>query len=93
MIELVDNLLKAYEVSIKELDWMTEETRIQALDKLSKFTVKIGYPDDWKDYSALNIDAKDLVGNFRAYSLWTYQQALNLLLLHACHLLNLHDHL
>ncbi len=77
MIELVDNLLKAYEVSIKELDWMTEETRIQALDKLSKFTVKIGYPDDWKDYSALNIDAKDLVGNFRAYSLWTYQQALN----------------
>ena len=77
MIELVDNLLKAYEVSIKELDWMTEETRIQALDKLSKFTVKIGYPDDWKDYSALNIDAKDLVGNFRAYSLWTYQRALN----------------
>ena len=77
MIELVDNLLKAYEVSIKELDWMTEETRIQALDKLSKFTVKIGYPDDWKDYSALNIDAKDLVGNFRAYSLWTYQQALD----------------
>ena len=77
MVELVDNLLKAYEVSIKDLDWMTEETRIQALDKLSKFTVKIGYPDNWKDYSALDVDAKDLVGNMRASSLWTYQQALD----------------
>ncbi|MBT0586610.1 M13 family metallopeptidase [Alteromonas oceanisediminis] len=66
MTELVDNLLLAYEQSIKELDWMTEETRVQALDKLSKFTVKIGYPDKWKDYSALSVDAKDLFGNIKA---------------------------
>lgn len=77
MVELVDNLIKAYEVSINELDWMTDETRVQALDKLSKFTVKIGYPDQWKDYSQLNIDAKDYVGNRRAAAEWAYQQELN----------------
>jgi len=65
MKELVANLIKAYEVSIKELDWMGEETRVQALDKLSKFTPKIGYPDVWRDYSALTIDAKDLFGNLQ----------------------------
>jgi putative endopeptidase len=62
---MVDNLLQAYEISIKELDWMTDETRIQALDKLSKFTVKIGYPDKWKDYSALQVSDNDLFGNMR----------------------------
>jgi putative endopeptidase len=62
---MVDNLLKAYEVSIKDLEWMTDETRVQALDKLSKFTVKIGYPDKWKDYSALQVSATDLFGNMR----------------------------
>ena len=77
MVELVDNLLKAYEVSINELDWMTEETRVQALDKLSKFTVKIGYPDQWKDYSKLNIDPKDYIGNRRAAAEWAYQQELD----------------
>ncbi len=45
--------LKAYESSIKELDWMSPDTKKQALDKLSKFTPKIGYPDKWRDYSAL----------------------------------------
>jgi len=63
MEELVSNLLKAYEISIKNLDWMTEETKVQALDKLSKFTPKIGYPDKWKDYSALAIDKNDYFGN------------------------------
>jgi putative endopeptidase len=62
---MVDNLISAYEVSIKELDWMTDETRIQALEKLSKFTVKIGYPDKWKDYSALQVSDNDLFGNLR----------------------------
>lgn len=64
MNELVDNLLRAYEVSIKELDWMGEETKVQALDKLSKFTPKIGYPDKWKDYPA-EIKADDLFGNIK----------------------------
>lgn len=63
METLVDNLIKAYEVSIKELDWMGDETKAKALDKLSKFTVKIGYPDEWKDYSALEVKPDDLLGN------------------------------
>lgn len=63
MQELVGNLIKAYEMSIRNLDWMGEETRAQALDKLSKFTAKIAYPDRWKDYSKLEIERDDLVGN------------------------------
>ena len=63
MLELVGNLVKAYEKSIKELDWMGEETKLQALDKLSKFTPMIGYPDKWRDYSALEIEADDYYGN------------------------------
>ncbi|MES0874953.1 M13 family metallopeptidase [Sinimarinibacterium thermocellulolyticum] len=63
MQELVANLVKAYEASIRELDWMSDETKEKALVKLSKFTAKIGYPDKWKDYSALVVKADDLVGN------------------------------
>ncbi|MDT8398677.1 MAG: M13-type metalloendopeptidase [Pseudomonadales bacterium] len=60
---LVENLREAFRVGIDELDWMTPATRLQAQDKLSKFTTKIGYPDEWKDYSALEVSATDLVGN------------------------------
>lgn len=74
---LVDNLLKAFEISIKELEWMSEATKVEALDKLSKFTTKIGYPDNWKDYSELTIKADDLVGNFMRASHWGYQQMVN----------------
>jgi putative endopeptidase len=63
MKELVANLTRAYEKSIHELDWMTEDTKKEALDKLSKFTPKIGYPDEWRDYSALEVRADDLFGN------------------------------
>ncbi|MFC1719833.1 M13 family metallopeptidase [Pseudomonadota bacterium] len=73
MLKLVNNLIKAYEVSIRNLDWMSEETKTEALDKLSKFTPKIGYPDKWKDYSALNIEADDLVGNMQRSALFTYE--------------------
>lgn len=65
MTEMVNNLLLAYKDSIEKLDWMTEETRQQALDKLSKFTVKIGYPEQWKDYSQLTVKAEDLFGNLK----------------------------
>ncbi|NNF15240.1 MAG: peptidase M13 [Gammaproteobacteria bacterium] len=74
MQELVNNLLKAYEVSIKELDWMSAATKTEALDKLSKFTPKIGYPDIWKDYSALVIDAGDLYGNLQRSALVEYER-------------------
>ena len=73
MLELVNNLIKAYDVSIRELDWMGEETKEQALDKLSKFTPKIGYPDTWKDYSALDIEADDLVGNTHRSAMFEYE--------------------
>lgn len=63
MDELVANLVEAYRVSISGLDWMTDTTRAQALDKLSKFIPKIGYPDEWRDYTALQIAADDLLGN------------------------------
>jgi putative endopeptidase len=62
MDELVGNLIKAYEVSIRDLDWMTDETKAQALDKLSKFKPKIGYPDVWREYD-FDVEADDLYGN------------------------------
>jgi len=67
MEAMIKMLIKGFEVSINELEWMSGETKIQALDKLSKFTYKIGYPDKWHDYSALTIDANDLVGNYQRY--------------------------
>ncbi len=63
MEQLVQNLLAAYKESIGTLDWMTEETRQKALAKLATFDPKIGYPDKWKDYSALQVKTEDLVGN------------------------------
>ncbi|SMX86809.1 M13 family metallopeptidase [Brevibacterium antiquum] len=61
---LVEMLIKAYDKSINELDWMSEETKQKALVKLSKFTPKVGYPEVWRDYPA-TIDSSDLVGNVR----------------------------
>lgn len=76
MDTLVANLLKAYEVSIKELDWMSEETKAQALDKLSKFRPKIGYPDKWRDYSALTIKGDDYFSNIKNATLFEYNRNL-----------------
>jgi putative endopeptidase len=77
MTELVDNLIAAYEKSINELEWMGDDTRVQALDKLSKFTPKIGYPDEWRDYSAVEIQADDLFGNIERATLAEYQRQLD----------------
>jgi putative endopeptidase len=63
MVELVDNLLKTYSTSIDGLAWMSPATKVAAHDKLSKYGVKIGYPDQWRDYSALEVKAGDPVGN------------------------------
>ncbi len=65
MDALVENLVEAYRQSIESLDWMGEDTRRRALEKLGKFTPKIGYPVKWRDYSSLRIDAADLLGNVR----------------------------
>ena len=63
MDELVGNLMKTYEKSIHNLKWMTDATKVKALEKLGKITTKIGYPDEWRDYSKLEISADDLLGN------------------------------
>ncbi|MEC8556860.1 MAG: M13 family metallopeptidase [Planctomycetota bacterium] len=64
MNELVENLKRAFAKRIVDLEWMTPATKKAAHEKLSKFTTKIGYPDEWKDYSKLVIKADDLVGNY-----------------------------
>jgi endothelin-converting enzyme/putative endopeptidase len=66
MDELVANLLAAYRDSISRLDWMTEETKQRAYRKLETFRPKIGYPDEFRDYSRLEVSAEDLLGNVRA---------------------------
>lgn len=62
--EMVDNLTASYEERLKKLDWMSEATKKQALDKLHKIMRKIGYPDKWKDYSSLDIKRDSYVENF-----------------------------
>lgn len=62
---LVGHLIEAYRESILSLEWMGEQTKRRALDKLDKFTPKIGYPTKWRDYSALVVDSGDLLGNSR----------------------------
>lgn len=68
MGELVAHLIEAYRISINELTWMGDDTKKKALEKLGKFTPKIGYPDKWRDYSALEIKRGDLIGNLARIS-------------------------
>jgi putative endopeptidase len=73
MQELVSNLVKAYEIRIKKLDWMSDATKQKALDKLHAFTPKIAYPDKWKTYEGLEIDRKSFFQNLKNASTWAYQ--------------------
>jgi len=77
MDELVKNLLAAYRADIGTLDWMGPETKHKAQDKLAKFTVKIGYPAKWRDYSALRIVKGDLVGNVIRAEAFEYDRNLH----------------
>ncbi|MGN7148443.1 M13 family metallopeptidase [Arthrobacter sp. SAFR-179] len=63
MQTLVDNLIEAYRRSINDVGWMGGDTKAEALRKLEAFRAKIGYPDEWIDYSAVEIDPQDLLGN------------------------------
>ncbi|QAY72481.1 peptidase M13 [Agromyces protaetiae] len=76
MDDLVANLVEAYRQSISQLDWMGEETRAKALDKLAKFTPKIGYPVKWRDYSKLEITPGDLIANVRATAEFEFNREL-----------------
>jgi putative endopeptidase len=73
---LVASLLEAYRQSIGELEWMGDETRRRALEKLGKFAPKIGYPARWRDYSALRIDPADLIGNVQAAHAFEFDRQL-----------------
>ena len=74
---LVQNLMKAYSQSIDKLDWMSPTTKVQAQKKLASFAVKIGYPNKWRDYSALEIKNNDLIGNVIRSREFEHQYALN----------------
>ena len=74
---LVKNLLAAYSADIETLDWMTAETKQKARAKLAKFTPKIGYPDKWRDYGALQVDKNDLVGNVIRAQIFEYNRNLD----------------
>ena len=76
MEALVGNLLAAYRQSIDALDWMSRETKSQALAKLAKFTPKIGYPTQWRDYSSLSVAEDDLVGNWLRAQEFEYRRNL-----------------
>jgi putative endopeptidase len=73
---LVANLIEAYRDSISTLEWMSPATRERALEKLAKFTPKIGFPARWRDYSSLVVDPADLIANVRATSEFEFQREL-----------------
>ena len=74
---LIGKLIDAYRSSIDGLDWMSEATKAEARDKLSKLAVKIGYPSKWKDYSKLTVARDDLVGNVLRSAQLEYQRDLD----------------
>ena len=80
MVELIDYLKKSFAVHINNLAWMSSTTKEKAMQKLNKFTVKVAYPDKWKDYSKLNITPEskggNLYSNLRNIGEWQYNKDL-----------------
>lgn len=78
--KMIRNVMRAYENRINNLAWMSAETKTKAIQKLNSLTIKIGYPDKWKDYSALAVKSPDQGGsyyeNLKAVSEWTWKQDL-----------------
>jgi putative endopeptidase len=72
MLELVNNLQATFGDRIKRLDWMSDETKPKALEKLNAFAKKIAYPDKWKTYEGVTIDRNDFIGNVRSVGVWGY---------------------
>ena len=69
--KMIANVIKAFQLRIEKLDWMGKETKAKAIEKLDKFTVKIAYPDEWEDYSELNIkEGNSFAENMLAVSEW-----------------------
>ncbi|MFW2136681.1 M13 family metallopeptidase [Chryseobacterium sp. TY4] len=79
MEELIGYLIKSYQKHISELEWMSATTKQKALEKLSKFTVKVAYPDKWEDYSKLEIEGPNKISlyeNLKNVSAWRYSKNL-----------------
>ena len=74
---MIANLIEAYRQSIIGLDWMSDETKQQALAKLSNFNPKVGYPEQWRDYSTMEIADGDLVGNVKSAARFEYDRQLD----------------
>src|SRR5204863_6388545 len=67
-LALVENLRRSYHERIGQLTWMTDATKTVAREKLALFGIKIGYPDRWRDYSALDVHPNDAFGNAQRLS-------------------------
>lgn len=74
MDHMIENLRAAFKEAINDLEWMSAETKVEAQAKLAKFNTKIGYPDVWRNYDCLTIEANDLIGNLRRSSECEYQR-------------------
>lgn len=76
--KMIANVIKAFQLRIEKLDWMGEETKAKAIEKLDKFTVKIAYPDEWEDYSELQVKAgNSFAENMLAVSDWSLKKNLS----------------
>lgn len=79
--KMIKNVMKAYEIRINNLTWMSAETKLKAIEKLNKLTIKIGYPDKWEDYSALIVNSPEEGGsyfeNLRNVSKWGWKKDLD----------------
>ncbi len=76
--EMIADVIKAFQNRIQDLDWMTAETKAKAIEKLDKFTVKIGYPDEWEDFSKMEIAAdKSYFENMKAVGKWSRDKNLS----------------
>ena len=74
---LVANLSETFATRIKQLDWMSEQTKKQGLEKLNAFTKKIAYPDKWKEYEGVTISTNSFVTNIRNANNWAYNEMVN----------------
>ncbi len=72
MQEMIKNLVKAYEIRIKNLDWMSDTTKQKALDKLKAFTPKIAYPDKWRTYDGMTLSRESFFSNLRSAGAWNF---------------------
>ena len=73
--EMIANVIEAFKGRVNNLEWMSDSTKIKAIEKLDKFTVKIGYPDEWEDYSKLEVSAdKGYFDNMIAVNKWAFKK-------------------